>query len=284
MRLEQRIGRVDRIGQAKRVHAFHLIARGTGELRILEHLKARLTRARTDVAVSDPLGFADVDEIELARIAAGIGDADALTVSGGHQPTDDDNRSLGHLEPEAESELRRLLFARQFSTDGAPVRDDACLATAARRAPTRVALNGKTLAVVLSELKDGCGRPIAVHVQPLLAALGRHNVRRDLRLLAGAIEEYMTLFDDGRWFRAMAELHEAFIDARRQRDTAILHGVVRRPSTMAQAGLFDRRALREAEVDACRDVDLRAHLERSLAPQAPPSPARHTALLMTARW
>ncbi|PYQ81883.1 MAG: helicase, partial [Acidobacteria bacterium] len=35
MRLEQRIGRVDRIGQAHTVHAFHLIADGAGELRIL---------------------------------------------------------------------------------------------------------------------------------------------------------------------------------------------------------------------------------------------------------
>ena len=31
MRLEQRIGRVDRIGQRRTVHAFHLIADGTGE-------------------------------------------------------------------------------------------------------------------------------------------------------------------------------------------------------------------------------------------------------------
>ena len=33
MRLEQRVGRVDRIGQSRRVHAFNLIARDTGELR-----------------------------------------------------------------------------------------------------------------------------------------------------------------------------------------------------------------------------------------------------------
>ena len=35
MRLEQRIGRVDRIGQRRTVHAFHLIAAGTGEHRLL---------------------------------------------------------------------------------------------------------------------------------------------------------------------------------------------------------------------------------------------------------
>jgi hypothetical protein len=82
----------------------------------------------------------------------------------------------------------------------------------------------------------------------------------------------------------MAALHDAFIEARRQRDAAILRWIERRPSAMAQTGLFDRRALREAEADACRDVELKADLERSLAPLAPLVQARHTALLMAARW
>ena len=42
MRLEQRIGRVDRIGQRRTVHAFHLIASETAEMRILERLKERI--------------------------------------------------------------------------------------------------------------------------------------------------------------------------------------------------------------------------------------------------
>jgi superfamily II DNA or RNA helicase len=284
MRLEQRIGRVDRIGQAKRVHAFHLIGRGTGEVRILEHLKARLTRARTDVAVSDPLGFEDVDETEIVRVAAGVADTNALAVRGGHQPTGDDDHIRGHLEPEAESELRRLIFARQFPAAGALGSDAECLAIAARGAPTRAALNGRMLAVVLSELRDGCGRSVAVHVLPLLAALGRHVVRKELPLLAAAIEEHTTMFDDGRWLREMAELHRAFIEARRDRDAAILRYLERRPSAMAQAGLFDRRALREAEADAYRDAELRADLERSIATPASTVQVRHTALLMAARW
>ena len=61
MRLEQRIGRVDRIGQKRRVHAFHLVSRGGGELRILDYLRAKLTRARADISASDPLGFGDDD-------------------------------------------------------------------------------------------------------------------------------------------------------------------------------------------------------------------------------
>jgi superfamily II DNA/RNA helicase len=46
MRLEQRIGRVDRIGQRRAVHAFHLVAGGTGETRLLAHLKTRVASAQ----------------------------------------------------------------------------------------------------------------------------------------------------------------------------------------------------------------------------------------------
>jgi superfamily II DNA or RNA helicase len=54
MRLEQRIGRVDRIGQRRLVHAFHLIADGTGETRLLARLRARIAAARADFGASDP--------------------------------------------------------------------------------------------------------------------------------------------------------------------------------------------------------------------------------------
>jgi SNF2 family DNA or RNA helicase len=56
MRLEQRIGRVDRIGQRRTVHAFHLIARGTGEQAIAARLRARIARAQADVGAPNPLG------------------------------------------------------------------------------------------------------------------------------------------------------------------------------------------------------------------------------------
>jgi superfamily II DNA or RNA helicase len=73
MRLEQRIGRVDRIGQRRRVHAFHLIADGTGETRVLARLRARVAAARAEIGAPDPLG--DDEERAIARIV--------LTGSGG---------------------------------------------------------------------------------------------------------------------------------------------------------------------------------------------------------
>lgn len=57
MRLEQRIGRVDRIGQSRRVHAVHLVARDTLESRVLARLVRRLERVRLVLGgIDDPLG------------------------------------------------------------------------------------------------------------------------------------------------------------------------------------------------------------------------------------
>ena len=66
MRLEQRIGRVDRIGQRRTVHAFHLIAAGAGETRVLARLRARVATAQADIGAPDPLG--DDDERATARM------------------------------------------------------------------------------------------------------------------------------------------------------------------------------------------------------------------------
>ena len=58
MRLEQRIGRVDRIGQRRPVHVFHLIAREQpASRRLLSRLQSRVARARADIGGADPLGM-----------------------------------------------------------------------------------------------------------------------------------------------------------------------------------------------------------------------------------
>jgi SNF2 family DNA or RNA helicase len=66
MRLEQRIGRVDRIGQTRTVHAFHLIATGTGESRILRRLTQRIAAAQAEIGAPDPVGIDE--ELASARL------------------------------------------------------------------------------------------------------------------------------------------------------------------------------------------------------------------------
>lgn len=82
MRLEQRIGRVDRIGQRRTVHAFHLIAGGTGEERLLARLRARVQTAKADIGAPDP--FEDEE-----RVTAW------LVMGGGRRTDHDDGGSAG---------------------------------------------------------------------------------------------------------------------------------------------------------------------------------------------
>src|SRR5206468_7075440 len=65
IRLEQRIGRVDRIGQQRRVHAFHLIAAGTMEVRILQRLSTRVASAQADVGGPNPLSSVSEPSVDL---------------------------------------------------------------------------------------------------------------------------------------------------------------------------------------------------------------------------
>jgi superfamily II DNA or RNA helicase len=76
LRLEQRIGRVDRIGQARTVHALNLVARGSGEEHVLRRLSQRLARAQGSLAgdgaeMADEglrqIGRAEADRIEQVR-------------------------------------------------------------------------------------------------------------------------------------------------------------------------------------------------------------------------
>jgi SNF2 family DNA or RNA helicase len=78
MRLEQRIGRVDRIGQHRTVHAFHLIAADTGEHRLLSSLRLRIARARADIGAPDPLG----DEPSTRQISDGEDRIAQLVIAG----------------------------------------------------------------------------------------------------------------------------------------------------------------------------------------------------------
>ena len=77
MRLEQRIGRVDRIGQRRTVHAFHLIAGGTGEPAIAARLRARIARARAEVGAPNPLG-ADEERAAARLVITGDSNDHAL--------------------------------------------------------------------------------------------------------------------------------------------------------------------------------------------------------------
>ena len=67
-RLEQRVGRVDRIGQRRRVHALHLVAAGTSEQSTVARLLRRMERVDN---VLGPIRTGITAEQEIARCAIG---------------------------------------------------------------------------------------------------------------------------------------------------------------------------------------------------------------------
>jgi hypothetical protein len=81
LRLEQRIGRVDRLGQQRPVHGIRLFHPGTIEAEVLEHLRGRHHRADRDIAAAvfegAPLPSAEPD-IRSAAVAAAKDEARRL--------------------------------------------------------------------------------------------------------------------------------------------------------------------------------------------------------------
>ena len=87
MRLEQRIGRVDRIGQRRRVHAFHLIAADTGELRnpakpggtrIAARRRTSARRTHSD----PPIQVRRRDGVDILRLETSCGEHEVSPVPG----------------------------------------------------------------------------------------------------------------------------------------------------------------------------------------------------------
>jgi superfamily II DNA or RNA helicase len=151
MRLEQRIGRVDRIGQRRRVHAVHLVAAGTWEERILSRLRRRVTAARSAIGAPDPL-------ISTTPRAAGY-----------RSPPHASTRTT-----EAADEARRVAIARLFLDDRHAQAIGDLQATRwwiarARRWRQRAALAGRSIYLWRVVIENAAGRAIASRLVPLLA-------------------------------------------------------------------------------------------------------------------
>jgi superfamily II DNA or RNA helicase len=68
-RLEQRVGRVDRLGQDRRVHAIHFMAAGTAEADVLGRLAARVEQVRRTLGRADGILGLTAEAIAEAAIA-----------------------------------------------------------------------------------------------------------------------------------------------------------------------------------------------------------------------
>lgn len=255
MRLEQRIGRVDRIGQARRVHVFHLIADGTGETRLLSRLSARVSSARARVPAPDPLsGRPGWTEESSARLVVLREEPPALVRSARQAAP----QPVMRLEAEARAEATRIGFARALCAGSAPRREPGderivargcgagldlettTLATHARRHRTRRSLLARSLRLFRTRLIDASGRTIATRIDGTLAPATRVDGLDAVQASVAAI--------------TAAPAHVHWLDTSRETHQRLAAVRLRRARALAQAshagrgeqqpGLFDRRVER----------------------------------------
>jgi superfamily II DNA or RNA helicase len=289
MRLEQRIGRVDRIGQRRTVHVFHLVARETNETRVLEQLKARIARAQLDIAAANPL---EDDDRMMARLViegpAGDGPAAAGPTTGFDDRTGADRGRLTMcLADEARTEATRLAAARRLWAD----KDDSVLGSleaagtwiaTARVRTTRVRLRSRVIALLRLDYEDGQGRtthwtlvPLAVTVPSLRRRLGHAEVRRILRSIEAHLQDASSTAA-GLESLDIAASARTLAEVRVTRERAIAQVLLQNSRSDLQPGLFDRRAEHADLID-------RAGIDDAAADQAGRLAACERAALVNAR-
>ncbi|HJR61667.1 MAG TPA: DEAD/DEAH box helicase [Vicinamibacterales bacterium] len=267
VRLEQRTGRVDRLGQRRTVHEVLLIARDTSERLVLVPLLRRarqaatrrgaplmtaLTESAAAAAVMEgmsaepgPLGLACADTIDLR--------AEAATESG----------RLAHLRSLAPATVRDSGTGADITITFARKRRDRLLVV------VHVGLEREDGRTIHAELVIFEGRLLRWH-GPRSAAAAADLGRRILEAHGAAILEASVEQVESRFARASAQWRGlARVAADRER--AITSALPSPSQQLVQAGLFDRRSLVEAEARrhaaACRRVEASERLG-NLLPEA----------------
>jgi superfamily II DNA or RNA helicase len=270
MRLEQRIGRVDRIGQQRTVHAVHLIAGDTGEPRILARLMTRIAQARADIDAPDPVGCEE--ERAVAKLI--IDDAGE-----GNEPPDSDvslppaGCVFPRLEREAIAEVARLTDARALAgTDHASVDVNPPWLARARSHRTRARLGGRMVLLLQATVEDGEGRVAESTLVPLafsMALAGRlaGDARRLASLLPHLEEDLVRHAGPAlaSWRGEATRTAAAFASTRLRRERAIASAVDAHAPDAVQPGLFDRRVETALAAGAAARRDQDAERRRGMA-------------------
>ncbi len=249
VRLEQRVGRVDRIGQSRRVHAFHLVAHATGEAGIAERLRSRIAISRAEVGGGDPLGDAEASTEGLAA-AEVLGGWRVQRPAGPPAETSgtydrEERLQFVRLKPQAIEEIARLERSRTLLHREVGGTAQCALISRARGSRVRALLGSAWLAVVRSALEDACGRCIAERLTVLrldVRPLPRAGALALAKCAITALEERasdMIRRDREEWLSASVNWHAAFRAARLARGGLPVEVQAGR---LSQLGLFTRHA------------------------------------------
>jgi len=245
LRLEQRVGRVDRIGQRRRVHAVHLLQRDTIEEAVWLHLEGR--RRRAERALGECATPTDHD------MARAIFDHGSL-------PAESRATIASRRVGEAGTELARVLDLRQRQRLAPVILDHPVFALPRRRGRCSMA------AVHEHSQLSASGGLLSRRVHASLITLDHVPAVDSWRAVVSAIRppEVETGVAE---LQPLREAVAARIQAARERLVS--------PPRPHQASLFDRRAEREAgarqTVVASLDAAL-AHRATTICDPQPHSP------------
>lgn len=297
-RLEQRVGRVDRLGQRRGVHATHLVAADTAERLVLATLVARAARSRA--ALGEPAGWplGPAAELDLAgRLLdaapeAGLAGATrrppATLAAHASPPARGSTRELRRPDLEEEAtreahrleELRRLLRAPGLArATREPQLDAPLVALLGRRARRRARRAGastrRLLLLYAASLEDTSGRAVDTMFLTVVANLtpSADEPRRPGELAAALIAQAAPTIADlarvelGARAEAVARRHSQAVATWLRRERRLRAGIGRSLAErlVVQPGLFDRRALRRAEAGRRGDEASLDAIERRLA-------------------
>jgi hypothetical protein len=245
VRLEQRIGRVERLGQTRRVHAVHLLAAGTCEE---ESVAALLERMRRVAGVLSGMRPVPLEQ----QIAAAVFEQEPLAVRSVASSTALPRGVLiGDLRTAARAEAFRLESARALA-DGthAGTEDGRPCITRFRPRPARSGSHW----VYRLVLEDADSQPLwetVVGIRDDLSVVPRTN--RDLRTwlasFDGLIEPILEVASHALLALLRSTRHSA-VSAAIRRERAIADHLeqqrARLATSLLQPALFDRRAERAA--------------------------------------
>jgi hypothetical protein len=243
VRLEQRIGRVDRLGQTKRVHAVHLLAAGTCEEASVAVLLARMRR------VASVLGVMRGAASEQQFAGHVIGDEPDDLPDDADSPSLPSGVVVGDLRSAAVEEAARLEQVRRLITRARTPSDARpCITVLSRRCPRA---NDWIFRVIVEdpELQPLWATAIGVREDAGPSTLTHEAIRRRTEAFRKQVEPALDPVAD----RLLSAFLSAFQPSRTlaaDRERAIAEGVrqqrARLATSLLQPGLFDRRAERAA--------------------------------------
>ncbi|HVT49771.1 MAG TPA: helicase-related protein [Vicinamibacterales bacterium] len=264
-RLEQRIGRVDRIGQTRRVHATLLAARHPAETGLLMHLARRVVAARQSLG---PTLLADLAppaerDMAMALIADAPGPAPATATT-----VEIATRWRRRAQAAARMLTRRRALAMQWRTDGMMSRRG--IWTDARRMPAfaRQAAAGRLVFFVVP-IVDGNGVEIERHAL-VLALPSEPSARTALDPIAWAAISGIARTQLAPRLRQLARRLAPIVHAQALADAAVTLRLRAMSAPEKQPGLFEGRAARAAALtesaELAAEAEARAaEVDRNLA-------------------